>query len=147
MPKALPIVPLLLASACATPPEAQTARAVLERLRAFQAAERERDPDRLLTFLAEDFSMFQDGQRVDRATTEQQMRSTLPTLARFEPSFEDIQVLVLAPDAVVTSLTFRDAITLADGTVQRSHGPSTMVWRKRAGEWLMVFADSDHYPR
>jgi len=119
---------------------------VLAALRAFEAAERELSPDALLAFLSPEFSMLQDGHRVDHDHTVEQIRTTLPTLRSFEPRFDQVEVLVLAPDAAVTSMIFHDVITGADGTVTRMWGPSTLVWRREAGGWRIVFGDSDHYP-
>ena len=90
--------------------------------------------------------MLQDGKRVDYASTVQQIRSVLPTLAAFEPRFEEVEVLVLAPDTALTSMVFHDEITAGDGSLSRMWGPSTLVWKLRDGVWRIVFGDSDHYP-
>jgi len=119
---------------------------VLAALHAFEAAERTLDPDRLIPFLDPEFSMLQDGRRVSYEETVRQMRTTLPALRAFEPSFTDVEVVVLARTAAVTSMRFDDVITAASGEVTAMWGPSTLVWRLRDGVWRILFADSDHYP-
>lgn len=111
-----------------------------------EAAERTRDPDALIVFLADDFEMLQDGRRVDRAATVAQMRATLPTLREFTPRFDDLRVIVLDRDTALSSLIFHDDLVDEKGKRLRMWGPSTMLWQRRAGSWKMVFADSDHYP-
>lgn len=115
-------------------------------LDAFLAAERARDVDALLAFLAPDFHMFQDGVRVDHDATVAQMRATLPTLQAFRPRFDDVQVIPLTRDWALSSLVFHDELVAADGTELAMWGPSTMLWRRDDGRWRLVFADSDHYP-
>lgn len=139
-------------SCCATapPPEATEASIeaeVLARLREFEATERTLSAPALLDFLDPEFTMLQDGTRVDHAATVVQMEATLPTLRSFEPRFDDVEVLVLSQDHALTSMIFHDEITDAEGTVTRMQGPSTLLWRKRQGTWRILFADSDHYPK
>jgi ketosteroid isomerase-like protein len=120
-------------------------REVRAALSAFADAQRRRDPDAVLAFLAHDFGMMQDGARVDGATTRQQIRGSLANLRAVEPSFSDVVVLPIAEDAALTSMAFRDTVTAADGSVLRARGPTTLLWCKRFGEWRIVFADADHY--
>jgi len=147
----------LLAAACQTPrhdagaiPDDEVARVVEQEVRAtladFLAAETTRDPEVVLAFVAPDFHMLQDGLRVDRASTVEQMRSTLPGLRAFEPRFDDIRVIPLGRDWALSSLVFHDRIVAADGGELTMWGPSTMLWRRDAEGWRLVFADSDHYP-
>ncbi len=140
---------LVAAAACRGPSTApagsdRAAGEVLVALRSFEAAQRTLDPDAVIAFLAPEFSMLQDGVRFDRESTVEQIRAALPTLRAFEPRFEDVQVIVLAPDAALTSMTFRDRTTAADGAITNTSGPSTLLWRLHAGRWRIVFADSDH---
>ena len=144
---AIAITACLGGSCRGTPPdETGVAAAVLARLQEFERAERSLDPDRVLAFLAPDFAMFQDGERVGRDATVAQIRTVMPSLRAFDASFEDVQVIVLGADAALTSMTFRDTITAADGATTTMRGPSTLLWRRRDGVWSIVFADSDHYP-
>ncbi len=140
---------VVVATACRGPSTApadsdRAAGEVLVALRSFESAQRTLDPDAVIAFLAPEFSMLQDGVRVDRDSTVEQIRSSLPTLRAFEPRFDDVQVVVLAPDAALTSMTFRDQATAADGTITRTSGPSTLLWRLHEGRWRIAFADSDH---
>ena len=141
----LSIVALLLTGGCRGSADGVREQ-VLAELRAFEAAERTLDPAAVLAFIDPEFRMFQDGERVDYAATVAQMEATLPTLRLFEPRFEDIEIIVIGPDAALSSMTFHDVITDAQGVTTRMRGPSTMLWRRRGGEWRIVFADSDHYP-
>lgn len=130
-----------------TPDHTATVTAELRAtLDAFLAAERARDVDALLAFLAPDFRMLQDGMRVDHDATVAQMRATLPTLRAFRARFDDVQVIPLTRDWALSSLVFHDEIVAADGSELAMWGPSTMLWRRDGGRWRLVFADSDHYP-
>lgn len=134
---------LTAASCCATAPppavrDASVEAEALARLREFESTERTLSTPALLAFLDPEFTMLQDGTRVDHAATVVQMESTLPTLSAFEPRFDDVQVHVLAEDHALTSMIFHDEITDAEGTVTRMHGPSTLLWRKRQGTWRIL---------
>lgn len=120
--------------------------AVIESLKSFETAERERDVDALLARIAPDFYMYQDGRRVDYASVVEQMKSTVPNLKRFEPSFENIEVIVLDRDTALVSMVFRDVITDANDITTRMWGPTTFLWKQIDDHWKMVYADSDHYP-
>jgi ketosteroid isomerase-like protein len=150
LPAAWILLPALACRAPSTGSEVHelepVSRQVLAALRAFEQAEGTRDPLAVLGFLSPDFSMLQDGRRVGHEETVAQIRATLPTLRAFEPEFHDVEVLVLAHDAALTSMVFHDVLTDAEGATTRMWGPSTLLWRKRDGSWRVVFADSDHYP-
>jgi ketosteroid isomerase-like protein len=113
--------------------------------RAFEDAERARDPERAIAHLAPEFYMYVDGVRSGYDSVVAGIRRALGTLQRFEPGFEDIEVVVLGRDAAVSTFTFHDAITTADGETQRFRGPTTLVWERRGANWLIVYADADHY--
>ena len=112
----------------------------------FEEAERARDAEALLAFLAPDFYMYQDGLRFDRDAIEAQVRGTMPTLQRFETEFSDIEVRVLGRNSAVVSLTFRDRVTDASGATTRQRGVTTFVWERRGEVWLITYADADHFP-
>lgn len=114
--------------------------------RAFQAAERARDPAAVIRHLASDFDMLVDGRRVPYDSVVATIRSTLPELATFSTEWDDLDVLVLGPDAALVSFVFHDTVITADGDTARFTGPTTLVWQRRGAEWLLVFADADHYP-
>jgi hypothetical protein len=50
-----------------------------------------------------------------------------------------------AQRALVT-LVFRDSIVLASGETMVLKGPTTFVWERRVNDWLITYADADHYP-
>jgi ketosteroid isomerase-like protein len=113
--------------------------------RAFEAAERARDPERVIAHLAPEFYMYNDGARAGYDAVATNIRRGLPTFWHFEPGFIDIEVIVLGHDAAVTSFTFHDSIVTDTGETLRFRGPTTLVWERRAGDWRIVYADADHY--
>ncbi len=125
---------------------ARVEAAVRPRLASFLAAERARDADAVLEHLHYEFYMYQDGTRVDYTTVSRQIRDFLPALREFETEFENIEVLALSKNAALTTMTFRDRVTAADGSVKASRGPTTMLWQRVHGVWKLTFADADHYP-
>ncbi len=122
------------------------AAAVDSATRAFQAAERAHDPERTIAHLAPDFSMYVDGVRTSYDAVVGSIRATMGTFQHFEPRWSDLIVRVLGPNAAVVSFTFRDSIVTESGDILRSTGPTTLVWERRGTDWLIVFADADHYP-
>jgi ketosteroid isomerase-like protein len=147
-----PWVVVLAVSACAAPAsmsEAERARIegdVRARVDAFQEAERRRDPDAILAFLAPDFYMYVDGARADYDTVAAQIRSTMPSLQRFETTWSDVEVRALGRDHALVSLVFRDEVTDETGLTTNLRGPTTFVWRLECGDWRILYADADHYP-
>lgn len=115
-------------------------------LHGFEDAQRRQDVPSLLAYLAPRFFMLQDGDRLDRRQTVDQIEATIPTLRRLEPSFTDVELIVLAPDAAVTAFRFRDVIEDTAGIVSHSSGTTTLVWRSVDGVWRIVYADSTHAP-
>jgi hypothetical protein len=114
--------------------------------RAFEAAQRARDPDRTAAFLAPEFYMYNDGVRADYESVAAGIRQSLPQFRHVEPGFKDVETIVLSPDAAVTSLTFHDSIITASGDLLQLRGPTTLVWQRRGPDWRIVYADADHYP-
>ncbi len=119
---------------------------VLAAVDAFADAERRRDVEAILDFIAPDFYMYADGARVDYESVAAQIRSTMPALQRFETTWSDVEVTVLARDQAFVSLVFRDIVTDGDGVTTRLRGPTTFVWSLRDGSWRIIYADADHYP-
>lgn len=70
-------------------------------------------------FIAEDFSVYQDGKRVGHARAVAQMHSALPSLRAFEPRFDDVAVIVLCPNAAFACMTLHDVVTDAQGVTSR----------------------------
>ena len=119
---------------------------VLAAVDAFADAERRRDVEAILALIAPDFYMYADGARVDYESVAAQIRSTMPALQRFETTWSDVEVTVLARDQAFVSLVFRDVVTDGDGVTTRLRGPTTFVWSLRDGSWRIIYADADHYP-
>ncbi len=142
-----------VAAGCAADPAPMTAAdraAIAEEvgaaLDAFADAERARDLDAMLSFLDPSFYMYGDGVRVDYDTVVAGMRATIPTLQRFETTWSDIEVNVVAPDYAFVTMIFRDAIPDDAGVTTRARGPNTFVWRRVEGQWRIIYVDADHYP-
>lgn len=114
--------------------------------RAFEAAERARDPERTIAHLSSDFYMYTDGVRTTYDSVVASIRSTMVSFAHFEPGFAHVAVRVLGPDAALVSLTFHDSIVTTSGETLRFTGPTTLIWERRGSDWLIVYADADHYP-
>ena len=112
----------------------------------FEEAERSRDPERLIAYLAFDFYMYTDGIRTSYDSVTASMRRTLGTMQHFEPGFAEVEVRVLGRDAALVSLTFRDSIITASGDLLQFQGPTTLIWERLEGQWRLVYADADHYP-
>lgn len=114
--------------------------------RAFEAVERDRDAEGIIRHLAPDFYMYVDGTRAGYDSTVAGIRRTIPTLQVFEPTFEDLEVIVLGPDAASVSFTFRDLKVTATGDTITAEGPTTLVWVRTGPGWHIRYADADHYP-
>ncbi len=113
---------------------------------AFEEAERSRDPERLIAYLALDFYMYTDGIRTSYDSVAASMRRNLGAMQHFEPGFDNIEVRVLGRDAALVSLTFRDSVITASGDLLQFQGPTTLLWQRLEGQWRLVYADADHYP-
>ena len=113
---------------------------------ALEEAERSRDPERTIAYLAPDFYMYADGIRTGYDSVTASMRRNLGTMQHFEPGFDNVEVRVLARDAALVSLTFRDSVVTASGDLLQFQGPTTLIWQRLEGQWRIVYADADHYP-
>ncbi len=113
--------------------------------RAFEAAERALDAERVIAHLQSDFYMYVDGARSGYDSVVASIRRGLPTFRHFEPGFDNVEVIVLGLDAAVASFTFHDSIVTASGETQRFRGPTTLVWQRRGAHWRITYADADHY--
>lgn len=144
---------LILAGACAPGTGALSdaertavAAAVDSATRAFEAAERAQHADHVIRHLAPDFYMYNDGVRTSYDSVVASIRRTMGTFQHFEPGFADVAVRVLGRDAALVSLTFHDSIVTTAGETLRFTGPTTLVWERRGADWLIIYADADHYP-
>ncbi len=139
----LALVLSALLSACAS--QAHVEHDVRLAMQALHDADEALDAEGVVALLADDFFMLMDGVRTAREDVVTQIRSTLPTLQSFDTDFENVEVLVISSDAALVSMTFRDRIVDASGDAMASRGPSTFLWRKRDGAWLISYLDADHY--
>ena len=114
--------------------------------RAFQAAERARDAERTIAHLAPDFYMYNDGVRSDYDSVVTSIRGTMGTFQHFEPQWKNLTVRALGPNAALVTFVFLDSIVMASGETIQMTGPTTLVWERRGLDWLIIFADADHYP-
>lgn len=121
---------------------AEVTRATLR----FRQAERTLDAEALLGFLSPDFYMYQDGKRGSYETTKSQIRTSIPSLRKFETTWSDLEVLVMGPESACVSFTFHDVITDGEGTTTRAKGATTLLWKRGVDGWRIVYADADHYP-
>jgi len=144
---------LVLAAACASTGSDSSSdgpdrveREVTEALRGFEAAQEQRDATRAVAYLAPEFRMFLDGERVERDAIVRQIAETFASLERLETSFDDVEVLPLGPRAALSSFAFRDEIELAGGETVRQRGATTLLWRRDGSRWRIVYAHSDHRP-
>lgn len=113
---------------------------------AFAQAERDLDPELVVSFIAPDFYMYVDGNRVGYASVVEQIRQTFGSLRRFETEFSNIEVIPLGPNGAIASFTFRDIIADTAGNLMTGRGPTTLGWQRRDGRWQIVYGDADHYP-
>ena len=144
---------LLIAGACQpqdrplTNDERQTISVSVDSAtRAFEAAERARDPERVIAHLAPDFFMYNDGVRSGYDSVVARIRGTLGSFEHFEPGFAEVDVRVLGRDAAFVAFTFHDSIVTESGDLLQFQGPTTLIWERRGADWLIVYADADHYP-
>lgn len=114
--------------------------------RAFEEAERALDAERVVAHIAPDFYMYNDGVRVGYEPTVQMIRQNFVTLRHMEPGFADIEIKVLGRDAALATFTFRDSLVDATGASFSFRGPTSLIWERRGADWLITYADADHYP-
>lgn len=115
--------------------------------RAFEEAQRSLNPALVIKHLALDFYMYNDGVRVGRDAAVNEIQQTLPSFRYLDPGFEDIEVMVLGHDGAVASFTFHDSIVDGSGATMGFRGATTLVWERRDVDWLITYADADHYAR
>ena len=142
---------LLLAVACGPAPrpaddKALVAADVDSATRAFEQAQRDRDPERIVSFLAPGFYMYSDGVRSGYDSVAAAIRAGFRGIRFNEPGFSNIAVLVQGPDEAISSFAFRDSIITGAGELQRAQGATTLVWKRLNGKWQIVYAHADHHP-
>ena len=126
----------------------ETVAAVEAAMRSFEAAERARDPERLVALFAPvpDFRVYNDGERITYDVMVAGVRQTFPTLRSIEGGFSGLHVIVLSSEAALATTSFHEAITDQTGSTVRAHGAATWLWRRIDGDWRIVYGHVDHYP-
>jgi ketosteroid isomerase-like protein len=129
------------------PRRRQIARSVEQALRSFEDAERALDAERLIQHFAAvpDFHLHNDGQRLSYEAMTAGVRSAFPTLRSIEGGFHDIQVIVLATDAALSTAAFHETVTDRTGHTTRQHGAASWLWCRLDGVWRIVYGHIDHY--
>jgi len=146
--------PLVLAlGACADRPRPQedvdlsrVTAEVTAAVQAFHAADTARNAEAVIGLLWPEYSMLVDGRRLGHAEIVEGAREFMAGLETFHTEWTDLDVIPLNGSAAVASFQFRDSIITAAGDTIRSHGPTTFIWTRRAGDWRLLFGDADHYP-
>ena len=126
----------------------QIVQSVQQRIRSFEAAERALDAEKLIGHFSSgpEFYMYNDGQRLTYDAIAAAVRGAFPTLRSIEGGFEDLDLMVLSPDAVLATAKFRETVTDRDRNQAGQHGAASWLWRHVAGEWRIVYGHVDHYP-
>jgi ketosteroid isomerase-like protein len=123
-------------------------KAVEEAMRAFEAAERALDAERLIAHFSggADHYIYNDGQRVTHEALAAGVRGAFPTLQSMQGGFGDLDVMVLAPDAALVAATFEETVTTSTGERMQQRGVAPWLWRHVGGGWRIVYGHVDHYP-
>jgi hypothetical protein len=95
------------------------------RMRSFEAAERARDPERLIAHFASvpEFHFSHDGRHATYALMSGSVRSALPAVRSLEVAYADVQVSVLSAEYALVSATFpRETVIASTGAASQSQG-------------------------
>ena len=117
------------------------------RVRSFEAAERARDPERLIAHLASvpEFHFYHDGRRATYALLAGGVRSALPAVRSLEVAYTDVQVSVLSTEHALVSATFRrETVIASTGAASQSQGGVSLLWRNIDERWLIVHGHISH---
>ena len=117
------------------------------RVRSFEAAERARDPERLIAHLASvpEFHFYHDGRRATHALMAGGLRSALPAVRSLEVAYTDVQVSVLSTEYALVSATFRrETVIASTGAASQSQGGVSWLWRNIDERWLIVHGHISH---
>jgi len=122
--------------------------AVQARMQSFEAAERSRDPERLLTHFASvpDFQIYHDGRGpATHAVLSAGTRGALPAVRSLDVTYSNLNISVLAPEYALLSATFRREMVIAStGATNLSEGAVSYLWRNIDGQWLIVYGHISH---
>lgn len=128
--------------------KARIVASVRAEMRSFEAAERRRDAEGLLSHFAPgpEFHVYSDGQRLTYEAMAAGVRQAFPGLRSLEGGFHEVQVSVLGPELALVSAGFRETVTDSAGAVTRSRGAVSWLWRRADGRWRIVYGHVDHHP-
>ena len=121
--------------------------AVRARMQSFEAAERSRDPERLLAHNAPapDFQIYHDGRPGTYAALQAGVRGGLPALRSLDVTYSDLQISVLSAEYALLSATFRrEMVVASSGATNVSEGAVSYLWRDIDGQWLIVYGHISH---
>ena len=121
--------------------------AVRARMQSFEAAERSRDPERLLAHNAPapDFQIYHDGRPGTYAALQAGVRGGLPALRSLDVTYSDLQISVLSAEYALLSATFhREMVVASSGAANVSEGAVSYLWRSIDGQWLIVYGHISH---
>ena len=126
----------------------QIVQAVQQRMRSFEAAERALDAETLVSHFSTgpEFYIYNDGQRLTYDVMSTAVRGAFPTLRSIEGGFEDLDIMVLSPDAVLATAKFQETVTDRNGNQTVQHGAASWLWRQVGGEWRIAYGHVDHSP-
>ena len=126
---------------------AEIATLVEEAMRSFEAAERALDAERLIAHFAggDHHYIFNDGQRVTHDAMAAGVRGAFATLQSIEGGFNDVDVMVLGPDAALVAATFEETVTTNAGARMQQRGVASWLWRCIGDRWLIVYGHVAHY--
>ena len=121
--------------------------AVQARMRSFEAAERARDPERLLAHNAPaaDFQIYHDGRPGTYAALQAGVRGGFSALRSLDVTYSDVQISVLSAEYALLSATFRrETVVASSGAANVSEGAVSYLWRNIDGQWLIVYGHISH---
>ena len=122
--------------------------AVQARMQSFEAAERSRDPERLLTHFASvpDFQIYHDGRGPStHAVLSAGTRVALPAVRALDVTYSNLRISVLGPEYALLSATFRrEMVIAATGATSLSEGAVSYLWQNIDGQWLIVYGHISH---
>jgi hypothetical protein len=122
--------------------------AIQERIRSFESAEHDLDPERALAHFASvpEFHIYNDGRLLTYDQVAAAVRGGFPKVRSMETPFSNLRVSVLSPEYVLVTATLRRTVVDSTGTVTRTQGAATWLWREIDGQWLIVYGQLDHRP-
>ena len=113
---------------------------------AFHTADTSKNAAGVIDLLWPEYTMLVDGKRISYDEVAKGSKEFMSNLVLFYSEWSDLKIIPISKHAAISSFTFRDSIISKTGELIRTHGPTTLLWQQRDGEWRMLYGDSDHYP-